>query len=51
MAKKPGGELRFCVDYQKLNLITKKDRYPLPLINEVFKRLSKARVFTKLDIR
>jgi hypothetical protein len=51
MAKKPGGGLRFCVDYRKLNSITKKDRYPLPLIDEVFERLSKARVFTKLDIR
>jgi transposase InsO family protein len=51
MAKKPGGGLRFCVDYRKLNSITKKDRYPLPLIEEVFERLSKARIFTKLDIR
>ncbi|KAI7975494.1 hypothetical protein EIK77_002299 [Talaromyces pinophilus] len=51
MAKKPGGGLRFCVDYRKLNSITKKDRYPLPLIDEVFERLSKARIFTKLDIR
>jgi hypothetical protein len=51
MAKKPGGGLRFCVDYRKLNAITKKDRYPLPLIDEVFERLSKARIFTKLDIR
>jgi hypothetical protein len=51
MAKKPGGGLRFCVDYRKLNSITKKDRYPLPLIDEVFKRLSKARIFTKLNIR
>jgi len=32
--RKLGGGLRFCVNYQKLNAITKKDRYPLPLIKE-----------------
>lgn len=30
--KKPGGGLRFCCDYHALNRITRKDRYPLPLI-------------------
>lgn len=51
MARKPGGGLRFCVDYRKLNSITRKDRYPLPLIDEVLERISHAKVFTKLDIR
>ncbi|CEL11248.1 hypothetical protein ASPCAL14351 [Aspergillus calidoustus] len=51
MAQKPGGGLRFCVDYRKLNAITKKDRYPLPLIDEVLERISQAKIFTKLDIR
>ncbi|EED23128.1 retrovirus polyprotein, putative [Talaromyces stipitatus ATCC 10500] len=51
MAEKPGGSLRFCVNYHKLNQLTKKDRYPLPLIDEVFERLNRACIFTKLDIR
>ena len=50
-AKKPGGGWRFCVDYRKLNAITKKDQYPIPLIEETLARLSKARIFTKLDVR
>jgi len=48
--KKPDGGLRFCVDYRKLNAITIKNRYPLPLIQETLARLSKAKYFTKIDI-
>jgi len=48
--KKPGGGLRFCVDYRGLNEITIKNRYPLPLISETLTRLSSAKIFTKLDI-
>ena len=48
--KKPGGGLRFCVDYRGLNDITIKNRYPLPLISETLSRLSKAVIYSKLDI-
>ena len=48
--RKPGGGLRFCVDYRRLNEITKKDRYPLPLISETLRRLAGAKWFTKLDV-
>ena len=48
---KPGGGLRFCVDYRKLNSITKKDRYPIPLIDEILARINIKKIFTKLDIR
>ena len=47
--KKKGG-LRFYVDYRGLNDITRKDRYPLPLIKETLSGILKARYFTKLDI-
>lgn len=49
-AKKPGGGLRFCVDYRALNAITVKNRYPIPLIQETLHNLSKAKYYTKLDI-
>jgi hypothetical protein len=50
-ARKANGGLRFCVDYRKLNAITQKDRYPIPLLEETLARISGARIFTKLDIR
>jgi hypothetical protein len=49
-AKKPGGGLRFCVDYRGLNAITQKDQYPLPLIRETLAALSKAKWLIKLDV-
>lgn len=50
-AIKANGGLRFCVDYRKLNAITRKDRYPLPLIDETLARVSQAKIFSKIDIR
>ena len=49
-ARKPGGGLRFCVDYRGLNAITIKNRYAMPLIQETLSRLSSAKYYTKLDI-
>ena len=40
-----------CVDYRKLNEITVKNRYTLPLIHEMQDRIRKAKFFTKLDLR
>jgi hypothetical protein len=51
LVDKPDGTKRFCVDYRKLNDITVKDRYALPLADEMRDRLGKARIFTKLDLR
>ena len=48
--KKPGGGLRFCMDYQALNTLTKKDRYPLPLIHKTLNQVRRAKWFTKLNI-
>jgi hypothetical protein len=49
--KKHDGALRFCIDFRKLNSLTRKDRYPLPLLDETLNRMSQAKIFTKLDIR
>jgi hypothetical protein len=49
--KKKDGKLRFVQDYRALNAITRKNRYPLPLIDDLIHRLKDARYFTKLDIR
>ena len=48
---KPDGSLRLCIDYRGLNKITIKNRYPLPLMNEIRDRLGKATVFTKIDLK
>ena len=37
--RKPGGGLRFCVDYCTLNRITKKDRYLLLLIHKTLRNI------------
>ncbi|KAI0994661.1 hypothetical protein K3495_g13520, partial [Podosphaera aphanis] len=50
-AKKPNGGLRFCVDYRGLNAITVPDRYPIPLFKETLRQLSRAKWFTKLDVK
>ena len=38
--KKPGGGLRFCVDYRALNAVTQKDGYPLLLIKETLRDIA-----------
>ncbi len=48
--KKPDRSLRFYIDFRKLNLLTKKDQYPLPLIDKTLARIGRAKLFTKLDI-
>ncbi len=49
--KKKDGTLRPVQDYQKLNEMTIKNRYLLPLISELIDKLRGAKYFTKLDVR
>ncbi|KAH9722467.1 Endonuclease [Citrus sinensis] len=49
--KKKDGSLWMCIDYRALNKITIKNKYPIPLIADLFDQLGKARYFPKLDLR
>ena len=46
---KKDGKLRVCVDYRKLNGVTKRDEYRLPLPDDLFDIVGKAKFFSKLD--
>ena len=50
IVKKPSGDLRICVDYRKLNEVTKVASYPLPNITETLDRLADAKFFTTIDM-
>jgi hypothetical protein len=49
--KKKDGSLRLVQDYRKLNDMTIKNSYPLPLISDIISKLKEAKYFTKLDVR
>jgi Reverse transcriptase (RNA-dependent DNA polymerase) len=49
--KKKDGSLQLCVDFRRLNAITRKDKYPLPLTSELLDTPSRAKVFTKIDLK
>jgi hypothetical protein len=49
--EKKDKELRLCVDYHPLNVVTIKNKYPLPCIDILFDQLAGAQVFSKIDLR
>jgi hypothetical protein len=49
--KKNTGKYRFCVDYRKLNLVTERDSYPLPVVSETLDKLKDAKYLSSLDIK
>ncbi|KAI5725816.1 hypothetical protein M8J77_020471 [Diaphorina citri] len=51
LVSKKGGGTRFCMDYRKLNDVTRKDSYPLPRIDDTLDMLSGAHLFSTLDMK
>ena len=48
---KPSGEVRVCIDPQRLSIALKRRHYPLPVVEEVLQELAKAKVFSKADLK
>ncbi|GKD28696.1 putative reverse transcriptase domain-containing protein, partial [Tanacetum coccineum] len=49
--KKKDGSFQMCINYQELNKLTVKNRYPLPRIDDLFDQLQGSNVYSKIDLR
>jgi hypothetical protein len=51
LVDKKDGSRRLCIDYQSLNEVTIKNKYPLPRIEDLFDQMTGAKVFSEIDLR
>ena len=51
LVKKKDGSFRFCVDLRKVNAVTRKDSFPMPLVSDTLDALSGTKYFSTLDLK
>lgn len=51
LVRKKDGGVRWCIDYRKLNDVTRKDSYPLPNIEECLDTLAGSTIFSTIDLQ
>nr|GFA91393.1 retrotransposon protein, putative, Ty3-gypsy subclass [Tanacetum cinerariifolium] len=49
--KKEDGSFWMCIDYRELNMLTVKNRYPLPRIDDLFDQLQGSSIYSKINLR
>ncbi len=50
IVEKPGGGLRLCINYRRLNSFTRREPYPLPLVDDVLSSMAGMNYFSSLDL-
>ena len=51
ITRRKDGKPRFCIDFRKLNSVTRRDAYPVPQVNETLDKLWGARYLSKIDLK